>query len=153
MSLCVGIASGCPIVQAMPIIDLMPICWHKWQRVLRRGQRCRLIATLEDALIPVAAVGLPGLGAAIERRSGWAAYSNTVTTSSAAEKCIGRQPMRVGACMRVQLHITSSTLLWELSLNPSTPEQMERFKYFRVPSSFTWCIVRLLGFNCRDGGR
>lgn len=39
MSLCVGIASGCPMVQAMPIIDLMPVCWRKWQAGLRRGQR------------------------------------------------------------------------------------------------------------------
>lgn len=53
------------------------------------------MATLEDAEIPVAAVDLPGVTAAVTsaawRSSGWAVFSNIVTTSSTAKTFIGKQ--------------------------------------------------------------
>lgn len=69
------------------------------------------MATLEDAEIPVAAVGLPGVTAAIKS----AAWRSSVQQHShyllyTAKIFTGEQWMCVGACMRVHSQVTSSTL-------------------------------------------
>lgn len=68
------------------------------------------MATLEDAEIPVTAVGLPGVTAAVKSAAWRSSVQHSHYLLYTAKIFIGEQWMCVGACMRVHLHVTSSTL-------------------------------------------
>lgn len=148
MSLHGSIPSDCPVAKARLLsiwcssVDISDV--GSGRLGFRHGQSCQLMATLEDAEIPLGTVDLLEVNAAAARRN---------TRMSRFQQHTRQPPLLPRRlCLRcgcVSCHLLSPTL--ETSLNPLYPEQMKHFNYFRVPSSSSWCIVRLLGCSCRDG--
>lgn len=148
-------ASGCPFIWVCsfsiwcsPVKKKTGLCSHVWDEGMAWAvtRRCCVSLSQESPLL----LRAPPEGVLDELFSATQslpAARRKQNLSASCACCVGR----LHACTSAMS--TSSTLLWRTEPLPFYPEQICFFQAFLcVLSSHGWCIVRLPGFSCRDGG-